>query len=226
MKRLLITILIPLLAVSLAAQGKLKFEQTELDFGELEAGKTVDLVFKFKNIGEETLTIKNVAASCGCTATKLEKREYKPGEAGEIPVKFFSQGYNGKIIKTITVSSSDKENVYTRLKVKGLVKLTNFASVELPKDRVDFKEIKIGETYTEKLTIKNTGTIDLRIVEITHRPEVNVMFTKKTLKPKEEAEFKVICYPMEKGRFADFVKIRTNAYRQRLVIVKVSAEVK
>jgi hypothetical protein len=214
-------------ALSLGAASQIKFESTEVDFGEIEAGKVVDLEFKFENTGDEILVIKNVAASCGCTTTKLEKKEYQPGEKGTIPVKFFSQGYNGKVLKTITVSTNDKENVYTRLRISGKVNLTNFAALEIiGNDRIDFKEVAMGQEYTETIKLKNSGTIDLRLVEVTHSPEVYPVFKKKVLKPEEESEVKVVFVPMQIGRFATFIKLRSNAYKQRLVIIKVSAKIK
>lgn len=228
MKRLFIMILVPLLAVTLAAKAKITFEKTELDFGEVESGKVVDLMFKFKNTGDETLTIKNISSSCGCTVTKVEKKEYKPGEDGTIPVKFFSQGYNGQVTKTITVSSNDAENVYTRLKIGGTVVLKDFAAWEIVggTDRLDFKEVTLGQKYTEKIKLKNTGTIDLRIIEVTHAPEISPEFTKKVLAPDEEGEINIVFKPMEVGRFAAFMRIQTNSYKQRSVIIKVSADIK
>ena len=58
MKRLFIMILVPLLAVTLAASAKITFEKTDLDFGELESGKVADMEYKFKNNGDDTLIIK------------------------------------------------------------------------------------------------------------------------------------------------------------------------
>jgi hypothetical protein len=229
MKRYFITtvILFFCFALSLSASAVVKFEATELDFGEIEAGKVADLEFKFENTGDETLIIKNIAASCGCTTTKLDKKEYQPGEKGSIPVKFYSQGYNGKVLKTITVSTNDKDNVYTRLRITGKVNLTNFAAIEVVgSDRIEFKEVTLGKEYSESLKIKNSGTIDLRIIEVTHSPDVYPIFSKKVLRPEEECDVKVVFTPMETGRFATFIKIRSNAYRERLVIIKVSAEVK
>lgn len=227
MKRLFILILVPLLTVTLAASAKITFEKTELDFGELESGKVVDMEYKFKNNGDDTLIIKNISSSCGCTVTKVEKKEYKPGEEGTIPVKFFSRGYNGKIVKTITVSSNDPDNVYTRLKVMGNVVLKDFAQWEIiGADRLDFKEVTMGQKYTETVKFKNTGTIDLRIIEVTHAPEISPEFNKKVLAPDEEGEVSVAFKPMQAGRFAAFMRIRTNAYKQRSVIIKISAEIK
>jgi hypothetical protein len=228
MKRFLILILVVTFTVSasLWAGPKIKFESVELDFGEIDAGKVVDLEFKFENVGNEDLVIKNISASCGCTATKLEKKEYKPGEKGVLPVKFFSRGYNGKIVKSVTVSTNDKENVYTRLKISGTVNLKDFAALEMGKDKVDFQEVSMGQSYREKIKFKNSGSIDLRIIEVTHSPDVYPVFNKKVLKPEEEAEVEIVFTPMQVGRFATFMKIRSNAYRQRMVIVKISASIK
>lgn len=227
MKRLFITILIPLLTVSLAATAKITFEQTELDFGELESGKVVDLEFKFKNAGDEMLIIKNISSSCGCTVTKVEKKEYQPGENGVIPVKFFSRGYNGKVTKTITVSTNDPDTIYSRLKISGNIVLKDFADWEIiGTDKLEFKEVTLGEKYTEKIVYKNTGTIDLRLVEVIHSPEICPEFDKKVVAPNEQGEISVVFKPLEAGRFANFVRIRTNSYKQRSIIIKVSAEIK
>ncbi len=228
MKRLVIMILVPLLAVSLAATAKITFEKTALDFGELETGKTADMEYKFKNTGDETLIIKNISSSCGCTVTKVDKKEYKPGEEGTIPVKFFSQGYNGQVTKTITVSTNDPENVYARLTLGGNVILKDFAAWEIigGSDRLDFSDVTIGKNYKEKIKIKNTGTIELRIIEVTHAPEISPEFSKKVLAPNEEGEIDIAFKPMEAGRFAAFMRIQTNSFKQRSVIIKVSAEIK
>lgn len=227
MKRLFIFMLVPLLAVTLAANAKITFEKTEVDFGEIESGKSVDLEFKFQNSGNEILVIKNISSSCGCTVTKVEKKEYQPGEKGTIPVKFFSRGYNGKITKTITVSTNDPDTVYTRLKIMGNVVLKDFAKFEIiGSDRLDFTDVTIGQKYTEKIKFKNSGTIEMRIIELTHAPEISPEFTKKTFGPNEEGEISIVFTPMQVGRFANFLRIRTNAYKQRSMIIKVSAEIK
>ncbi len=228
MKRLFIMILVPLLAVSLAASAKITFEKTELNFGELESGKTAEMEFKFKNTGNETLIIKNISSSCGCTVTKVDKKEYKPGEEGTIPVKFFSQGYNGEITKTITVSTNDPETVYSRLKIMGNVVLKDFAAWEIiGSDRLDLGALKVGQKCPpQQIKFQNTGTIDLRIVEVTHAPEISPEFDKKLLAPREEGVITIHFKPMEAGRYAAFLRIMTNAYKQRSVIIKIEAEIK
>ena len=226
MKRLFIIMFMAMFAVSLFASAKIKFEATELDFGEIDAGKVVDLEFKFENVGDELLIIKNVSASCGCTTAKLEKKEYKPGEKGVVPVQFYSRGYNGKVVKTVTISTNDKDQVYTRLKISGNVNLKDFAAIEMPEDKVEFGDVTIGERKTAKVKLKNSGSINLRIIDVTHSPDVYPVFPKIEIKPNEEMEIEIIYTPMESGRYASFIKVRSNAHRQRMVIIKVNAQVK
>ncbi len=229
MKKLSIsTFIIALFSLTIvlsAGSPVMKFKETTIDFGEVDAGKSVDITFEFENTGDDVLVIKNIRSTCGCTVAKVDKKEYKPGEKGEIPVKFFSKGYRGKITKTVTVTTNDKDNIYTVLKISGNVNLKDFAQAELSPDKISFEEIKLNKKYTKTFKIKNSGTIDLRIIEVTHGPEVTVEFDKKLILPQEETEVTVHLNAMDVGNFSSFIKIRTNAYRQYLTILKVEADI-
>ncbi len=227
MKRLLIVLLIPLLTLCVfAKKAEMKFDATEINFGDAEDNKIVDMEFKFVNAGDDTLIIKNVQSSCGCTVVKPEKNEYKPGEKGVLPVKFNTQGYSGTVTKTITISTNDEAQPYTQLKITGNIKMTNFASIELEgSDEVNFKDTKIGKEYPETVTLRNSGTIPLKIMEISHGPEIYPIFNKKELAPGEGIQVKLVFKPMQDGRFASFMKIYTNAYRQRILVLKIVSEV-
>lgn len=226
MKKLLLTILfISILTFSLTAAATVKFKETTIDFGDAESGKVVDVVYEFENTGDSILIIKNISTSCGCTAAKIEKKEYQPGEKGQLPVKFNTRGYNGRVTKTITVSTNDEENAYSRLKVTGNIILKDFATLQLSNDHLKFEEVKFGEEYKEVITITNAGTIDLRIVEVAHNPDLIPEFEKKVLKPKENMKLLVRFKPMQSGPFTSFLKIRSNDIKHRLMIVRVSAKV-
>lgn len=221
------TVLLVSVSLPLAAASQLKFEAEEIDIGEVESGKIVDVEFKFENAGDSILIIKHIAASCGCTAAKLEKKKYEPGEKGTISVKFNTRGVNGNVTKTLTISSNDKTNVYTKLKIKGKITLKYFATIEVVPDRIEFNEVTLGKKYSKKIKIINGGTIDLRIIEVTHSPDIWPEFTKKIVRPNEEIEVNVVFKPMQVGKIATFLKIRSNSYKPRMmVLVKVSADIK
>ncbi len=232
MKRLSIFIFIITLVFSLsgilAAKSRIVFETTEMDFGEIEVGKVMELTFKFKNAGDDTLIIKNINSSCGCTVPRIEKREYLPGETGVIPVKFDSRGLRGKIVKTLTITTNDNDgdNTHTTLKIKGTVTLKNFARAKVETNHVPFKTVKLGEEYSQGIKITNTGTADLRIIDVTHSPQVYLLFDKDVVAPGKEMEVKIVFTPMHAGRFATFMRFRTNSFQKSFTIVKVSAEVK
>lgn len=226
MKKLLVIMLfVSLLASFLQAKSQIKFKETTINFGEIDSGAEVNVVFEFENTGDSVLIIKNVSTSCGCTSTQLAKLEYQPGEKGTIPVKFISKGYSGKITKTITVSNNDEANPYARLEITGNANLKDFAELEMTPDTLDFGKVTIGKTYSKKVTIKNPGTLDLEIIEMTHGPEINLGFPDKKIRPGLEVPLEINFKPMQEGTFTTFLKIRTNAYRQRLMIVRISGEI-
>lgn len=220
-----IFILIFLLAAVLFAKPAIKFKSTTIDFGEVESGKIVDINFEFENTGSDLLIIKNVIPSCGCTATGLAKKEYKAGEKGTIASKFNSSGYNGKVIKTITVTSNDPDAAETRLTISGTVIVKDFAQADLKPDRVNFDMVKIGKTYTRKLNLSNNGNADLRIIEISCNPEVSLQFKTNVLGAKKTTEITLTFTPFTKGSFNNMVKIRTNDYRNPYVFVRLEAQV-
>lgn len=220
-----IFILIFLLAAVLFAKPAIKFKSTTIDFGEVESGKIVDINFEFENTDSDLLIIKNVIPSCGCTTTGLAKKEYKAGEKGTIASKFNSSGYNGKVIKTITVTSNDPDAAETRLTISGTVIVKDFAQADLKPDRVNFDMVKIGKTYTRKLNLSNNGNADLRIIEISCNPEVSLQFKTNVLGAKKTTEITLTFTPFTKGSFNNMVKIRTNDYRNPYVFVRLEAQV-
>jgi len=226
MKRILIILWIVTLAALVYAGPEITFEKKKIDFGEITSGKVVDLEYVFTNTGDETLIIKNINTSCGCTYTRLEKKEYEPGEKGVIPVKFFSKGYRGKVIKTVTVVSNDKSSPYVRLSMAGLIKLKDFSVAQVDKDVLNFGDLKPGDTPSEQVIIKNTGNIDLRILEVTHSPEVSTVFTKKIVKPDDTCLMTVTFHPLQSGQFSTFLRVRTNAFKSPLLIIRLKTNVK
>ena len=87
----------------------LQFEETEHDFGEIEARKPVETVFNYKNVGDAPLVITDIKSSCGCTVPKDWSREpLAPGESGKFTVRYNGSGAN-KITKTITVTANTEK---------------------------------------------------------------------------------------------------------------------
>jgi hypothetical protein len=89
----------------------ISFEGTEFNFGTVIQGEKVIHNFVFKNNGDGNLIISNVKASCGCTVPKWTKKPIKPGQKGNIEIKFDSANRDGKQTKTAKVYSNTSPNI-------------------------------------------------------------------------------------------------------------------
>lgn len=90
----------------------IEFEENVYDFGELIKGEQITYVFKFKNTGNNDLILSRVRASCGCTVPAYDREPVKPGDTGEIKVKFDSSTKSGHQYRTITVVSNTDPKVH------------------------------------------------------------------------------------------------------------------
>lgn len=97
----------------------ISFDNNTFDFQEIKQGEKVEHVFTITNTGKSDLIIRNVKASCGCTAVSPVDDVLKPGTTTTMKVIFNSAGKVGKQNKTITIISNDPQKSRTILWVKG-----------------------------------------------------------------------------------------------------------
>ncbi len=91
------------------------------DFGQAKEGEVLKHTFVLKNESEKTLTIKDVNTSCGCTASKVEKKILLPGESTEIEVQFNSKGYSGLTQQYVYVHTDSLDKPILRFIIKAEV---------------------------------------------------------------------------------------------------------
>lgn len=96
----------------------LEWERTVQEFQATPAQEKVSAIFPFKNTGSTPVTIASIRTSCGCTAAQLEKRDYAPGEAGEIVAEFRFGGRVGHQEKTVSVVTGDAGAAPVELRLK------------------------------------------------------------------------------------------------------------
>jgi hypothetical protein len=100
----------------------LAFDAEVHDFGTINQGDVVSHTFTVTNTGDEPLIISNCKGSCGCTVPVCPQEPIMPGESGEIPVEYNSEGKEGLDTKTVTVTANTEPgaNILT-IKVNTLV---------------------------------------------------------------------------------------------------------
>jgi hypothetical protein len=99
----------------------ISFDEKNFDFGKVKQGEKVEHSFTFTNTGKSDLIIRNVKASCGCTAVEPDNNVIKAGEKSSLKAIFNSAGKHGRQNKTITVITNDPENSKVILWIRGEV---------------------------------------------------------------------------------------------------------
>jgi len=106
--------------LSSGAKDGVKWDQTEVDYGELIKDEPTDAVFKMTNTGSKPVFITNAKASCGCTAISYPKRPIRPGETVDVTTTYTPDSY-GTFNKTVTLTLNIEESTQI-LRLNGIVR--------------------------------------------------------------------------------------------------------
>jgi hypothetical protein len=99
-------VLLSLLGLVTSVSAQLQWDQPKQTLTPPSGEKMVTAKFGFTNVGPTPVTIVDVHPSCGCTTTTLAKKEYAPGESGEIEAKLNFAGHVGHQEKWIYVTTN------------------------------------------------------------------------------------------------------------------------
>jgi len=122
------------------------FDFDKINFGTIEEGEQVKVVYTIFNTGDEPLMIYSVKASCGCTVPEHPLEPIMPQKSGLITAIFDSKGRVGENSKRITVNANT-EPINTIVILEGIVeqnkktyKLQTAEKVKpvIPDDLVEF----------------------------------------------------------------------------------------
>ena len=111
--------------------SQLKWEKDTHEFGTIEQGKPVSYEFTFTNTTNKDITLTNVKASCGCTATNYTKTAVKPGEKGTVTATY-NAAAGGAFHKTVTVMTSEENSAPKIITIKGTVKVNEVPATVAP----------------------------------------------------------------------------------------------
>jgi hypothetical protein len=150
-------------ATALAAKKpKIVFKEDAHDFGKIKQGINLSYEFVFRNDGDDTLTIKNVETSCGCTAALVSNKKVEPGKTGRIKVSFDTRGYAGEVVKYIYVESDDPVQPKIQLKVTAAINLPPQPRIEFDRYNIDAGLLVEGESLDATIVVRNKGELELK----------------------------------------------------------------
>jgi hypothetical protein len=102
-----VLLLLAALAAPALAQS-LHWEQPTVAVESREGAGPVAGVFRFTNAGDRTVRIRAVPASCGCVVARPARRDYAPGQSGEIPFTYSPKGRWGTRAYRVYVVTDEK----------------------------------------------------------------------------------------------------------------------
>ncbi len=160
--------------VPLSQAARIVFDTTQHDFGLTPDQKSLVCNFTFRNTGTEKLVITAVNTGCGCTAAKLPKYEFAPGEGSAIEITYNPKGA-GKQSRQIQVMTNDASQPQVQLLISAQV----IPDAEGRPSVVQFGEVRLGESRTLQLTIVSRDpNIQIKSVE-SNGPEIVTVVTDK-----------------------------------------------
>jgi len=179
---------------------KIYAQVDHFDFGKVVEGQIVKHNFEIQNTGNSDLNIKNVSASCGCTAANPEKSLLKPGEKTNINVTFNSASRIGEQEKNIYVISDDPQTPELKLFLKGIVidksadhsKDTKIPKLVLLETQHDFGDVEEGKVVETNIEFRNDGLAVLTITDVkTSCGCTAALLSSKSLKPGEKSNVRI-----------------------------------
>jgi len=134
---------------------EITFEKLMHDFGDVAPGTTNTYEFKFTNTGNALLKIGKIRCTCGCTVTRLIKKEYAPGESGALKIMYSVGNRPGPARKTCSVPSNDTKKSTVTLTVKV---------------RIAMKVEHHPERLNLLLNKENAGCPDITLTSLDNKP--------------------------------------------------------
>jgi len=132
-----------------AADGpKLVVPEKIKDMGKVAQGEVLNVDFELVNEGDETLEVKAVRPTCGCTVADFD-REIAPGKTGYIKAKLDTRDFSGPISKSILIMTNDAQDPTMTVVIKTIVH--PYVEV-LPRALVRFNAVQ-HEPMNQKITV-------------------------------------------------------------------------
>jgi hypothetical protein len=159
---LALSICLLLASAASAQEWALKsFNSTSHDFGTVAKGSKAEHRFKIKNLYEEDLRILRIESSCGCTTTRVSKRELKTFETAEIIADFNTRDFTGHKSATLKVLLECVSQAEVQLQITGFIR----SDVVTQPGSIDFGTVDHGAGAQQRLHVTYAGRDDWKILD-------------------------------------------------------------
>ncbi len=170
-------------------RAKISLSETMWDFGYVPKTGRVSHTYQIKNIGQDTLIIVKVRASCGCATTPLSKQRLAPNQTTDMKVIFNPRKLAvGETTKKLQVISNDPNNPFAEVQFTAKIGKSN-SLVKITPTEINFDTVSQGTEDVRTLTIKNISgeKLSMQLIE-GPGDNVDLDLESKSLKPGENIQ--------------------------------------
>jgi hypothetical protein len=212
-----------LFAAAACAAPEVSVEQGSFNFGTIPQGKKVQHNFAIKNSGDAPLQIKQLTASCGCTAAKPSATSILPGRSAEIQVTFDSTNFSGKVQKTVTMMTNAGKTPNYTFSLDGNI----VEELQVAPRQLSLGPIETGAAKQATITVTNrgTGSVKLLSVNVTSNSlQIKATIKKGEIKPGETGIVELAITPRPEAKvLSGYVHIVTSSQQKKEITVPVYA---
>ncbi|HLB01277.1 MAG TPA: DUF1573 domain-containing protein [Bacteroidota bacterium] len=192
-----------------AAAGQPAFEISggkSFDFGELFTLVPVFRELTIRNAGDDTLRIRDVSGSCGCTGMLLSNSDIPPGGSGVLRITFDPAKFSGGVEKVVSMHTNDPKEPNPHITFTAEINRI----LELDQDHLVLYTEPDSQTNTV-LNIRNRSGIPVRITRVSSSPpELTTELSTNLLPPGGEASLLCSIRPSAPGIIRGDLVIETD----------------
>jgi hypothetical protein len=205
----------------LLPQAKIAVDLPVVDMGRIFQGETKTIIIPFRNAGNDTLLVKEVTTSCGCTVAKPSHSVIAPGDEATVEAAFNSTGFQGPLTKVVTIRTNDTSSPYTAIRIKFDV-----VAHLVPGDgayNLWIGNVMVGKSLRKAFSFQNTSDNTISIVGGTSpSPEVTVHPVTTSLKPGESGTADVEVAPLKEGYVQAELQLQLGGTEQRVFVMRLT----
>ena len=208
----------PAITVALAGTGAgepdIVVETTEIGFGEILVGQSVQQPLVVQNSGTAVLTVSSIQSSEPAFTVEGETSFQLQPEGSRELVVAFSPGAAGTQQAILTILSNDVDQPSVTIALSGAA--IGVPDIAVEPTHLDFGQVALGQSAQQTLTVRNTGSADLDILAIqTSDPAYAVQGESEfSLQPQASRELVVAFTPTALGEQQANLTIDSNASDQ------------
>ena len=203
------------------------FSEQAHDFGPVPRGAKVRHAFVLTNRSNESVSVLNVRASCGCTSGRATAAVVRPGETAAVEVEMDTRNFVGKkaTVLYVTLANASGREAEVRLGVSSNI----LSDVVLNPGTVDFGNVGRGQAVSQTLTIDRVGMPDWRVERMVSSCKVIDARLTETLRNETNVGYLLrvtLRADAPAGVVRDEIRLLTNDPEARVVPVQVTANLR